>query len=294
MKIFKNKLSGSAFLIVLLILIVFVLPDTMVSTYPNEYTLIKQFGKIEKIIDTPGLSFKVPFVQSRMSIPKSMQIYDIAPSDVITKDKKTMVADCFVLWKVSDPLKYVRTLNGHELAAQARINTIVFNSLKNVISSLPQTEVISGRDGELAQAIMDNIGTTMDEYGITISAVETKSLDLPDDNKASVYERMISERNNIAAAFTAEGNSEAKKIRTETDTTIQIQLSEAKAEAQKTEAEGEAEYMNILSSAYNDSSKADFYNFVRSLDAAKISMNSKDKTLILDKNSPIAQIFYQN
>lgn len=288
----KKRITPGLVVVILAIAALIVLPMTVVSTYPNEYKLIRQFGKVERIITEPGLSFKIPYLQNTMSIPKSTQIYDIPPSDVITKDKKTMVADCFVLWKVREPIRYLTTLNGQESAAEARINTIVYNSLKNVISSMPQSEVISGRDGELAQAIMDSIGSSMNEYGIVITAVETKSLDLPDDNKASVYERMISERNNIAASYTAEGNSEATKIRTETDTSIQIQLSEARAEAEKIEAEGEAEYMNILSKAYNDESKADFYVFVRALDAAKSTMKSGNKTLIIDRDSPLASIFY--
>lgn len=289
----KTEFITKLTLTIVVVLVFLIMPMSLVSTYPNEYKLVRQFGKIERIISEPGLSFKIPYIQSTMSIPKDLQIYDIPPSDVITKDKKTMVADCFVLWRVVDPIKYLTALNGQENAAEARINTIVYNSLKNVISSMPQSEVISGRDGALAQTIMNSIGTSMKEYGILITAVETKSLDLPDDNKASVYERMISERNNIAASYTAEGNSEATKIRTETDTTIQIQLSEARAEAERIEAEGEAEYMSILSDAYNDESKADFYVFVRALDAAKNTMNSKDKTLIIDKDSPLASIFYQ-
>lgn len=289
-----KKWTSKIWIIVVALLLLFGLSrEILVSTYQNQYTLIRQFGKVERIIETSGLSFKMPFVQSAVVIPKEIQLYDIAPSDVITKDKKTMVADCFVLWKVNEPLKYVRSLNGNEAAAEARINTIVFNALKNVISSLDQSEVISGRDGELAAAIMNAIGSNMTEYGIKITAVETKSLDLPDDNKESVYERMVSERNNIAASFKAEGDSEATKIRTETDTQIQVKISDANSLAEKTRAEGEAEYMNILSAAYNDENKAEFYRFVRALDAVKQSMaGSKDKTIILDKDSPLTGIFY--
>lgn len=264
---------------------------SFVSAYPNEYVLIKQFGRIEKVYDTEGIKFKIPILQSAVKVKKSILIYDIAPSDVITKDKKTMVADCFVLWKVIDPIKFIRTLNGNENNAEARINTITFNALKTVISATNQTDVISGRDGRLMQDVMSVIGKTMEEYGIEIVSVETKALDLPNDNKAAVYERMISERQNKAAAFRAEGEAEATKIRTETDTDISIALGKAKADAQKIKAEGEAEYMKILSAAYNDVEKADFYNFVRELDALKASLSkSENKTLILDKDSFIAKI----
>ena len=265
--------------------------NSVVITQHNEYKIIREFGKIVKIVDTSGLSFKTPFIQTTQSLPKNVQLYDLPISDVITKDKKTMVCDSFVLWKITDVQKFVKSLSGQIPNAESRINTIVYNSVKNVISSLPQSEVISGRDGELSKAIRKNIGDLPEQYGIELTAIETKHLDLPDANKAAVYERMISERNNIAAQYTAEGNSEAQKIKTETDTTIAIQISEAEAQAEKIVAEGESEYMKILSKAYNNQEKADFYTFVRSLDAAKLTMTGENKTLILSKGSPIAQIF---
>ena len=200
-----------------------------------------------------------------------------------------MVVDSYVLWKISEPLKFVQTLTTVS-KAESRINTIVYNAMKNVISSMEQTAVISSRDGALSDTIMSSIGNTMDQYGIVLVSVETKHLDLPSDNKAAVYERMISERNNIAASYTAAGEAEAKKIRTETDNEIVISVSEAEAQAEKIISEGEAEYMRILSGAYNTESRAEFYTFVRSLDAAKRSM-SGDKTIILNSDSPLAQIF---
>ncbi len=287
-----KKLGRLLKIAALLIILVFVLLNAIVVTAPNRYTMVQQFGKIVSVRAEPGLSFKLPFVQTVRVIPKTVLLYDLPISDVITKDKKTMVADSFVLWKVSDPLKFIQTLNGNVDNAEARISTIVYNSMKNVISSLSQTEIISGRD-RLAGAIFDSIGDNLDQYGVTLVAVETKHLDLPDDNKNAVYERMISERNNIAAAYQAEGESEATKIRTETDKTISIQISEARANAEKIIAEGEAKYMRILSQAYADQERADFYSFVRSLDAAKVSMKGENKTLVLSKDSPLAQIFYQ-
>lgn len=265
--------------------------SSIVITQHNEYKIIREFGKIVKIVNTSGLSFKVPFIQSAQSLPKDVQLYDLPISDVITKDKKTMVCDSFVLWKITDVQKFVKSLNGQVANAESRINTIVYNSVKNVISSMAQTDVISGRDGELSQAIRSNIGATPEQYGIELTAVETKHLDLPDANKTAVYERMISERNNIAAQYEAEGNSEAKKIKTDTDTSIEVLVSEAQAQAEKIIAEGESQYMKILSKAYNNKDKADFYTFVRSLDAAKATMTGSNKTLILSEDSPIAEIF---
>lgn len=265
---------------------------SMVVTYPNEYKLVKQFGEIVRVVEEPGVSFKVPFIQECESVPKALQIYDIPASDVITRDKKSMIADAFVLWRISDPVLFTRHLNGQVAQAQSRISASVFSSMKSVISNMDQAEIIENRDGKLALDIRENIGGSLDGYGIQVLAVETKSLDMPDDNKQSVYERMISERNNIAASYTAQGNSSAQKIKNDTTKEVSVMKSEAKAEAEKIKAEGEAQYMQILSEAYNDADKADFYNFVRSLDAVKNSLKDGNKTLILDKSSPIVQIFY--
>ena len=124
--------------------------------------------------------------------------------------------------------------------------------------------------------------------------METKKLDLPDSNKESVYQRMISERNNIAAQYTADGDYKSSLLRNSTDKTVRETVAKANAEAQKIKAEGEAEYMRILSEAYNDADKADFYNYVRSLDALKISLKGSNKTIILDEQSEIAKILQGN
>ncbi len=287
----KKKVRG--IVIIFIAVVILILADScLVVTYPNEYTIIKQFGRIESVRETPGLSAKLPFIQRVEKIQKEVLLYDLAVSDVMTKDKKSMIADCFVLWQIEDPYKYTQTLSAQKSNAEFRIDTIVYNSLKNVISSLSQEEVISGRDGELALAIRENIGDTLGQYGIELLAVETKSLDLPDENKNAVYERMISERNNIAATYQAEGQEEAKEISNNTNAEIIVMQSEADAQAAQIIAGGEAEYMRILSEAYNDPEKADFYLFLRALDAAKKTMTGDNKTLIIDEKSPIAQIFY--
>lgn len=260
-------------------------------TQQNEYKLIRQFGKVDRVISSSGISFKIPFIESTQSLPKETLLYDLAASDVITKDKKTMISDSYVLWKISDPLKFAQTLNSSVESGESRINTAVYNATKNAISSMSQDQVITSRDGELSDMVMEAIGTNMDQYGIELLKFETKQLDLPDDNKEAVYERMISERDNIAATYKAEGNSEAKVIRNKTDKEVAIQISDAKKKAKILEAEGEQEYMKILAQAYGEEDRSEFYSFVRSLDALKTSMKGEDKTVILSADSPIAQIF---
>lgn len=287
-----KKNIGKAIFSIIIAAVVFLGLSSLVITKENEYKVIRQFGKINHVQTEAGVSFKIPFLQTEATLPKCILVYDLSPSDVITQDKKTMITDSYVLWQITDPIKFAQTLNSSITNAEGRINTVVYNSIKNIISSLPQEEVISGRDGELSEAIMENVGNKFQQYGLEVVAVETKQLDLPNDNKEAVYERMISERGNIAATYTAEGAAEAQKIRNTTDKEVSILISEANKQSEILKAEGEAEYMKILSEAYKEESRSDFYSFVRSLDALKESMKGNNKKIILDKDSPIAQIFY--
>ena len=289
-------MKKKVFIIPLAVIAVVLVLSSLVITKPGEYKVIKQFGKIVRVEEndgsTFGLSFRVPFVQTETTISSKLTLSDLPASDVMTSDKKSMISDCFVLWRIEDPVKFIQKLSGSVQNAESRISSNVYNALKNVISSLSQEEVISGRDGELAELLTKSLGTNLEAYGIKIEKIETKMLDLPDENKEAVYNRMISERNNIAASYTAQGEQQAQEIKNDTNEQVTILLAQAQKEADTLVAEGEAEYMRILSAAYNDKNKADFYSFVRQLDAVKATLKNGENTIVLDKNSPIAEIFY--
>ena len=274
---------------IILLIIIINVPFTVGQ---REYAAVRQFGKVVRVIDEPGLHLKMPFIQNVQRITAATQLYDVPASDVITKDKKSMIADNYILWQVQNPLKYIQSLNAIEARAEERIEAAVYNATKNVISSMTQDEVIEARGEKLTELITEQSNSDMGEYGVYILQSQIKSLDLPDDNKEAVYERMISERQNIAASYTAQGQAEAQKIRNETDKDVTIMKADAEKQAAILVAEGEAEYMAVLSRAYNSSDKADFYNYLRGLDAAKASMVGDDKTLILDKDSALAEILY--
>ena len=311
-----SKKKGLGFVkYIILLLALFLLGNSIVICRANEYKLIRQFGRVQRVVSTSGLTFKLPFIQTTDTVPKEILLYDLPASDVITSDKKSMIVDSYVLWKVTDPLTFTQTLANSIYNAENRINALVYNATKNTVSSIKcrygkmtvtageaESDVQSNdlileetteevQIKSLTEEIMDQLGD-YEQYGIDILAVEVKKLDLPDDNKQAVYTRMISERENIAAQYTAEGESQAQIIRNTTDKEVSIMLSEANAQAEQLVAEGEAEYMRILSDAYSDESRSEFYSFVRSLDAARESLQgSDDKTLILPADSPIAQIF---
>lgn len=287
----KKKLSRAG-IIILVLAAWFIITSSLYTVHPNQYAAVRQFGRIVKIESEPGLKAKLPFVQNVQRISAATKLFDVPLSDVITRDKKSMIADNYVLWKVVDPTRYIRTLDAIDARAEERIEAAVYNALKNVISSLTQDEVIEARGERLTQLLTAEANSDIGDYGIEILTAEIKALDLPDDNKSAVYDRMISERQNIAASYTAQGEAEAQKIRNETDKNVTVMVADANKNAEILIAEGEAEYMKILQEAYNTSEKADFYNFIRSLDALKASLRGDNKTIILDKDSELAKIMY--
>ena len=289
----KKKITSTVVIIVALVVAI-ILGNSLYTVHQKEYVAVRQFGKIVKIESEPGLNMITPFVQSTQRISAATKLYDIPKSDVITKDKKSMITDTYVLWKVVYPTKYIQSLNALDARAQERIEAAVYNATKTAISSMTQDEVIESRGEVLTNLITNDANSDMGGYGIQIVKAEIKALDLPDDNRTAVYERMISERNNIAASYQAEGEAEAQKIRNETDKKVSILKADAEKTAAKLSGEGEAEYMKTLSEAYNTEDKAEFYNFMRSLDAFKESLSQGEKTIILDQNSELARMFYMN
>ena len=272
---------------IILALIVFL--PCIYSVYPSQYVLVKQFGRVERVVSESGVNFKLPFIQSIDRLPKSTNLYDMKASDVITKDKKSMIVDNYVLWKITDPLTFYKTLNTISEAEQ-RIDTNVFNAIKNKIGMMNQTEVVADRNKKICNEIIDNVNTAITKYGISIESIEIKRLDLPNENKQAVYNRMISERNQIAKGYRAEGEENAQKIINSVDKEVSIITAEADASAQEIIAQGESEYMRILAEAYSTPERLEFYEFIRSLDAMEKTMTG-NKTLVLPIDSPLTKMF---
>ncbi len=289
----ESKIIKKSVIAVVIIVLLVIASNAFFYTVDYKSSaIVTNFGRIVKIETQPGIHVKIPFVQNTQAVYVGSRIYDIPTSDVITKDKKTMIADDYVIWKVTDEKKYYQTLGAVAARAEERIDAAVYNATKNIISSMTQDEVIAARGEQLTTIITAESNSDIKEYGITILTAEIKALDLPEDNKAAVYERMISERQNIAAGYKAQGDAEAQKIKNETNKEVSITLANANKEAEQIIAEGEASYMQILSDAYNNEEKADFYNYLRSLDAIKGALSGDNKTLILDKDSELVKILY--
>ncbi len=286
-------MKKSGIFLIILLLIALIAVNSLFTVRENEFACTVRFQKIIGTTDEAGLHFKIPFIDSVKYFTKATQLYDIPPSEVLTSDKQNMTVDCYVLWSISDPKLFYQTLTTTSNAEQ-RLDALTYNELKTVMGTLAQSDIINMEEGGKRNDIYEKISTDVDElaatYGIHVEDVKIKQFDLPESNLNAVYNRMISERNQMAEKYTADGNYEASIIRNDVDKQVDIIVSNAEAEAAKLVAEGEAEYMRMLAEAYDSRDKQDFYEFTLALDALKASLNGSEKTVILDGNSELAKI----
>ena len=270
-----------------------VLGNTFYTVAEDEYACTFRFSEIVNTTTNAGLHIKVPFIDSVERFSKATQLYDIPPSEVLTSDKQNMTVDCYILWSISDPQQFYRAL-GTTAKAEERLNALTYNTLKTAMGTLAQADIINMNDGAERNQIYESITTTVDAqakaYGIHVEDVKIKQFDLPESNLNAVYNRMISERVQMAEKYTAEGSYEANLIRNDVDKQVNILVSNAEAEAAKLVAEGEAEYMRLLAQAYDDPAKKEFYEFTLALDALKASLAGDEKTVILDADSELGKI----
>ena len=288
-----KKKSKLGFLVKLIIFIVLVISvtNTAYIVRENEYAYVTRFSKFVKIQDTAGLHFKLPILDKIEKIPQYRMMYDIPPSEVLTGDKKTLVVDNFTVWQIDDPYTFMRTVSRIS-EMENRIDAIVYNAVKNTLGTMDQTTIINSDNSSIDDVnskITELVNAQLKNYGVSTVAVEIKRFDLPKDNESAVYNRMISERTQMAESFRAEGNLEASKIVNETDKEVAILLSKASARAEELKGQGESEYMKIIAEAYSTEDRMNYYEFIRSLEALKVTMKG-EKTLILPADSFIVRV----
>ena len=264
---------------VVLIIIVLVLILANLGLFIVDETrqaIVLQFGKPIKAVQQPGLNWKLPFIQNVVYFEDRLLVYDAAPTEIITKDKKTLIVDNYARWKITDPLKFlqtVRDLNG----AQARLDDIIYSELRVDLGLFDMSEIVS----EIREEIMERVTKISNEksatYGIEIVDVRIKRVDLPPENEKFIFDRMKAERERIAKQYRAEGQEESAKIIAETEKEKTIILAEAFKTAETLRGEGDAEAVKIYAESFNKD--PEFYKFLRTLDAYKNSF--KDKTTVV-------------
>lgn len=286
----KGKLGFFIKLIIFIVLVVSI-TNTAYIVRENEYAYVTRFSKFVKIQDTAGLHFKLPLLDKIEKIPQFRMMYDIPPSEVLTGDKKTLVVDNFTVWQIDDPYTFMRTVSRIS-EMENRIDAVVYNAVKNTLGTMDQTSIINSDNSSIDDVnnkITELVNAQLKNYGVSTVAVEIKRLDLPKDNESAVFNRMISERTQMAESFRAEGNLEASKVVNETDKEVGILLSKASAAAEELKGQGEGEYMKIIAEAYSTEDRMDYYEFIRSLEALKVTMKG-EKTLILPADNFIVRV----
>ena len=283
------------FRILLIVLLVAALAGAVSACYvvgEDQYACTVRFSKIIETTGEAGLHLKIPFIDSIKYFPKAIMLYDISPSEVLTSDKQNMTVDSYVLWRIIDPLRFYQSLGSLSVAEQ-RLDALTYNSLKTLMGTLAQSDIISehaAARNDIYEGITADVNSLAGQYGIEVVDIKIKRFDLPEANEQAVYARMISERNQIAEKYTADGQYDASIIRNDVDKQVNILISNAEVESQELIAMGEQEYMRILAEAYDTEDKKEFYEFTKALDALKATLDGDEKTIILSADSELAQI----
>ncbi len=263
-------------LIVLIVAILILANLSLFIVDETKQAIVLQFGKPIRAISKPGLSWKIPFIQNVVFFEDRLLVYDAAPTEIITKDKKTLIVDNYARWRIVDPLKFlqtVRDLNG----AQARLDDIVYSELRVDLGLFNMSEIVSEKREGIMERVTEISNEKANTYGIEIVDVRIKRVDLPPENEKYIFDRMKAERERIAKQYRAEGQEESAKIIAETEREKTVILAEAYKTAQTLKGEGEAESVRIYAESFNQD--PEFYKFYRTLESYRVTF--RDKTTVL-------------
>lgn len=280
-----KRLSIAIFSLVIL----FVL-STIIVVDETEQVVILQFGKPVKTIKEPGLNFKLPApIQVLNSFEKRLLEYDVPPEEILSRDKKSLIVDNYVRWRIVDPLLFLQTVRAIP-TAKTRLDDIVYSELRQELGNHDMHEIIT----EAREFIMEKVTLASNEetskYGIEVIDVRIRRVDLPRENEASIYARMEAERKRQANKFRSEGEEEAQKIRAATDRDKTVLLAEAYKTSQQIRGEGEAEALDIYAVSF--SKDPEFYEFIRTLETYEKVIDKKT-TLVLPGDSKLFKALTQ-
>jgi len=288
-KDYKKYTRAGVIIVTLLAIIAFILNNLFI-VQQNEYKVIRQFGEVTKVISTPGLNYKVPFIQSVTTLPKYLLIYDVPPAEINTLDKKRIMVDNYAVWKIEDPKLMIENARAVSVV-EGRLGDIIYSNIRTELGKLNYDEIINSEEsarGSFNEKVRDEVNTLLqrENYGIKVVDVRMRRTDLPESNEQSVFNRMISERESTAQLYLSQGDAEANKIKAETDRKVKEMLATANAEAKTIIGAGEKEAARI----YNDSYGKDpeFYSMYRTLESYKTTLKG-EPVIIVPINSPYAK-----
>ena len=258
----------------------------------TEFALVTQFGKPIRTVTDAGLNLKVPLLHQVQLFDRRLRVYNPPRSEFLTRDKKNLSIDTYALWQIADPQAFVQAV-GNERAAEMRLHDLVWSGLAATIANLDLEEIVSTSPGlvkteQVLDKLAERSGTAaLGEYGIRIADVRLKRLNLPEQNKQSVYARMRAERERIARQYRAEGEEQALRIRAEADREKEEILAKAYKEAETTKGEGDAAAARVYGAAY--SRNQSFYKLTRTLETYRKALD-EDTTVILSADSELLRL----
>ncbi|MDR4889204.1 protease modulator HflC [Fredinandcohnia sp. QZ13] len=287
---FSKYTKGGIISLIVIILIGIVLVNIFIVR-EGEYKVVRQFGEVVRIEENPGLSYKIPFIQSVETLPKYQMIYDVEEAEINTKDKKRMMIDNYAVWRIEDPKQMISTTRT-VLNAEAKLDEFVYSAIRTELGQLNYDEIINDEKserGSLNDRITDIVNKNLEEdkYGIVVTDIRMKRTDLPAENEQSVYTRMISERESTAQNYLSEGDAKKNEIEAETDREVKVIISKAQADAEVIRSEGEGEAARIYNEAF--SKDPEFYNLFRTLESYKTTIDG-ETVIILPADSPYARL----
>jgi len=274
-----------------LILLFILLMSSAFIVREGEHKVVRQFGEVVRIKSEPGLSFKIPFIQSLSTLPKHQMTYDVASSEINTKDKKRIIIDNYAVWRIENPrlmISNARTV----INAESRMQEFIRSVLRAELGQLNYDEIINDENtsrGSLNDRVTERVNELLsrDEYGIVVTDVRTKRTDLPEANENSVYTRMISERESKAQEYLSMGDSQKNSKMAETDRKVREMLATAKADADVIRSEGEGEAAKLYNKSF--SKDPEFYRLYRTLESYKQTIGD-DTVIMIPADSPYAKL----
>ncbi|MBN2647248.1 MAG: protease modulator HflC [Thiotrichales bacterium] len=274
---------------ILIAVVLFVGSGSVYTVNQWETAVVLRLGEIVKSDVQPGLHFKLPFVNNVRHFDARLQTFDSEPERFLTSEKKNLIVDSFVRWRVKDVAKFYTTMNGDYRLANMRLGQIVKDGLRAEFGNRTVREVISGERVQIARAIKATTDRATDDFGIEVEDVRIKRIDLAQDISESVYRRMEAERNRVAKDLRSKGAEAAERIRADADRQRSVILAEAYSQAEIIRGEGDAKAAEVYAKAYNQN--PEFYSFYHSLNAYQKSFKDKSDVLVVDPKSDFFKYF---
>ncbi len=261
---------------------------TLFTVYQTQQALVLEFGKAKRVLEDPGLNFKIPFIQNVVFFDKRLLDLDSAPQEVIAADQKRLVVDAFARWRITNPLLFYQSVN-NEFNARTRLSDFLEAALRRVLGAASFEAVVRDDRNDLMRKITNEMNDNAEKFGMTVVDVRIKRADLPEANSLAIFRRMQTERQREAAEIRAEGEEASRRIRANADRQVTVLKAEATGESERIRGSGDAESNRVFAEAFGKD--ADFFAFYRSMQAYEGALQAGDTRMLLSPDSQFFQYF---